>query len=138
MLTGVDDPERSAACLEAGAAGIFDKSRRLDDLIVFLSDAAMGRTVLQPASREALLEVVRSQRQEARRRLAPFQSLTIREQAVLAGMMEGKNAEVIAKEHNVSLATIRTQIRAVLQKLGVNSQLAAVALAIRAGWEPAA
>ena len=43
---------------------------------------------------------------------------------------------MIAKDHNVSLATIRTQIRGVLQKLGVKSQLAAVAVAIRADWQP--
>ena len=102
--------------------------------MVLLTDAAMGRTVLQPASRDALLAVVRSQREESERRLAPFRSLTSREQAVLAALMDGKMAEVIAKEHNVSVATIRTQIRAVLQKLGVKSQLAAVALAIRAEW----
>jgi DNA-binding CsgD family transcriptional regulator len=34
----------------------------------------------------------------------------------------------------VSLATVRTQIRGILNKLGVTSQLAAVALARRAGW----
>jgi len=136
MLTMTDDPARSAQCLEAGAVGIFDKSKALEDLMVLLTDAAHGRTVLQPASRDALLEVVRSQRQESERRLAPFRLLTSREQAVLAALMDGKTAEVIAKEHTVSLATIRTQIRGVLQKLGVKSQLAAVALAVRADWQP--
>jgi len=136
MLTTTDEPERSARCLEAGAVGIFDKSRALEDLMVLLTDAAQGRTVLQPASRDALLEVVRSQREESERRLAPFRLLTSREQAVLAALMDGKTAEVIAKDHNVSLATIRTQIRGVLQKLGVKSQLAAVAVAIRADWRP--
>jgi diguanylate cyclase (GGDEF)-like protein len=135
MLTRTDEPERSALCLEAGAVGIFDKSRAFEELMALLTDAALGRTVLQPARREALLEVVRSQREEAERRLAPFRSLTNREQRVLAALMDGKTAEVIAKEHNVSVATVRSQIRAVLQKLGVNSQLAAVALAIRADWE---
>jgi len=37
----------------------------------------------------------------------------------------------------VSLTTVRSQIRSVLMKLGVNSQLAAVALARRQGWPPA-
>jgi DNA-binding CsgD family transcriptional regulator len=36
----------------------------------------------------------------------------------------------------VSLTTVRSQIRAVLQKLGVRSQLAAVAHANRVGWKP--
>lgn len=36
----------------------------------------------------------------------------------------------------MSLATVRSQIRTLLQKLGVKSQLAAVAMAKRADWEP--
>jgi hypothetical protein len=44
-------------------------------------------------------------------------------------MMEGLNAEEIAQSHFVAVTTVRSQIRSVLQKLGVRSQLAAVALA---------
>ncbi len=35
----------------------------------------------------------------------------------------------------MALTTVRSQIRAVLQKLGVRSQLAAVAHANRVGWK---
>jgi DNA-binding CsgD family transcriptional regulator len=34
----------------------------------------------------------------------------------------------------VSISTVRSQIKSILQKLGVNSQLAAVAMARQAGW----
>jgi len=34
----------------------------------------------------------------------------------------------------VSISTVRSQIKAILQKLGVNSQLAATALVQQAGW----
>ena len=60
--------------------------------------------------------------------------LTARERQVLAALMEGKSCEVIADSWFVSLATVRTQIRAVLTKLGVGSQLAAISLAFRSGW----
>ena len=66
--------------------------------------------------------------------LAPFAHLTAREAEVLADLMEGLATDVIAERHYVSLATVRSQVRAVLQKLCVNSQLAAVALAYRSGW----
>ena len=62
----------------------------------------------------------------------PF--LTEREQVVLAELIEGHCAEDIAKAAFVSISTVRSQIKAILQKLGVNSQLAAVAMARRAGW----
>jgi two-component system, NarL family, nitrate/nitrite response regulator NarL len=49
-------------------------------------------------------------------------------------MMEGQTAATIAEESFVSLATVRTQIRSILQKLDTTSQLSAVAIAYQAGW----
>ena len=69
--------------------------------------------------------------------MAPFADLTPREASVLGGMLDGLSAEQIAERDFVSLATVRTQIQSVLRKLGVTSQLAAVAAARRAGWRPA-
>jgi DNA-binding NarL/FixJ family response regulator len=63
-----------------------------------------------------------------------FDWLTARESAVLAMLMDGQSVARISAAWYVSEATVRTQVRAVLQKLGVNSQLEAVALATRAGW----
>ncbi len=60
--------------------------------------------------------------------------LTERERHVLAELMDGHCAEEIASASCVSISTVRSQIKSILQKLGVNSQLAAVALARRAGW----
>lgn len=56
---------------------------------------------------------------------------------MLASLVDGLSAEEIAEEHFVALTTIRSQIRGILQKLGVRSQLAAVAMANRACWTPA-
>ena len=44
----------------------------------------------------------------------------------------------IAREWVVSEATVRSQVRGVLTKLGAGSQLEAVALALEAGWFAAA
>jgi DNA-binding CsgD family transcriptional regulator len=60
--------------------------------------------------------------------------LTGREKVVLAELMNGNRAETIAANGCVSISTVRSQIKSILQKLGVNSQLAAVALARQAGW----
>jgi DNA-binding NarL/FixJ family response regulator len=66
--------------------------------------------------------------------LERFADLTEREQFVLAELIEGHCADEIARASLVSISTIRSQIKSILQKLGVSSQLAAVALARRAGW----
>ena len=47
---------------------------------------------------------------------------------MLALLAAGHRAQAVADRFVVSLATVRTQIRAVLTKLGVSSQLEAVAL----------
>lgn len=59
-------------------------------------------------------------------------ALTGRERAVLEALRRGDNAADIAARWVVSLPTVRTHIRAVLRKLEVSSQLAAVAVAQRA------
>ncbi len=63
-----------------------------------------------------------------------FEQLTPREAEVLRHLAAGLPAAAIASSSHVSEATVRTQIRAVLSKLGVQSQLQAVAVARRAGW----
>lgn len=68
------------------------------------------------------------------RRIAdPLAELSPRERAVLDGMMRGLSAAEIADEQFVSIPTVRSQIRAILRKLDVRSQLAAVAVAHRSG-----
>ncbi len=134
MLTGTTDRVKLAECIEAGAIGIVNKGESFDRLVEAVKEATELQSLLTPAQREDLLAELRRQRHEERQRLAAFERLTAREQQVLAALMEGKSAEGIAEESFVSLATVRSQIRSVLMKLGVNSQLGAVALARRSGW----
>jgi two-component system nitrate/nitrite response regulator NarL len=50
--------------------------------------------------------------------------------------MAGRTVQEIAAEAVVSVATVRTQVRAVLRKLDVPSQVAAIGRARAAGWIP--
>ncbi|MGH9104728.1 MAG: response regulator transcription factor [Acidimicrobiales bacterium] len=63
-----------------------------------------------------------------------LEQLTPRERHVLMALMRGATAREISKEAFVSLPTVRSQIRSILAKLGVSSQLGAVVLAYRNGW----
>jgi DNA-binding NarL/FixJ family response regulator len=136
MVTGITDPARLAECLEAGATGLIDKTTSFDQLVDSVREVAELGTIVSPTRREALLAELRRQRRDDQRRREPFERLTPREREVFAALMDGKPAEVIATESFVSLATVRSQIRTILLKLGVNSQLAAVALVRRNGWTP--
>ena len=64
----------------------------------------------------------------------PLDWLTDRERVVLIHLMDGLSAEQIAELEFVGVCTVRSQIRSILQKLHVKSQLAAVAYAYRALW----
>jgi two-component system, NarL family, nitrate/nitrite response regulator NarL len=136
VLTGTTDRRALGECIEAGALGIVAKSESLDRLAVAVQDAVEGTAVMRPAEIEALLDAARVARREDAEKLTPFRKLSAKERQVLAHLMDGRSAEEIARAEYVSLATVRSQIRAILQKLEVNSQLAAVALAQRVGWGP--
>jgi DNA-binding NarL/FixJ family response regulator len=138
VVSGTPDRLRVAACLESGACGYISKAASLDLLLEAVRAAGEGRTVMPEAQRLDLLAELRRVRVERQRELAPFEDLTDRERFVLAQVLDGRSAADIATSAYVSEATVRSQIRAVLQKLGVHSQLAAVAAARRVGWTPMA
>lgn len=62
-------------------------------------------------------------------RLAPLVLLTASERRVLFYLTTGRSAQEIADDLVVSVTTVRSHIRSILRKLGVRSQLAAVAIA---------
>jgi DNA-binding NarL/FixJ family response regulator len=135
-FTGTRDRVVLGAAVEAGVAGILHKSEPFEALVEGVRRAAAEESLLSDQRRYELADDVRRYRRERDTALAPFASLTKREAAVLVRMMAGESAEGIAAASFVSVATVRTQIRAVLTKLAVNSQLSAVAMAHRAGWGP--
>jgi two-component system, NarL family, nitrate/nitrite response regulator NarL len=58
-----------------------------------------------------------------------WQQLRPREHEIVDCLVDGLRAGAIAQRYTVSVATVRTQIRSILAKLEVSSQLEAVALA---------
>lgn len=136
ILTGVTDPALLGTCVEAGAAGLVSKSESFEVVLDKLLRALRRQTTLHASERERMLRSLREHRADERARLEPFTRLTARERIVLGALMDGASAEDIASSSFVSMATVRSQIRSILEKLGVHSQVAAVAAAHRAHWEP--
>jgi len=120
--------------LAAGAAGYVATSDTLDRLCGAVVDTAENREVITLAERYDLEDVLREHRSKLRASLEPFRTLTPREADVLTNLVEGKRAELIADEAFVALSTVRSQIKSILCKLQVHSQLEAVALANESDW----
>jgi two-component system, NarL family, nitrate/nitrite response regulator NarL len=134
VLTGVGDPAVLGACLDAGAVGVVSKAVAFDDLLERIRAVLQGESTHSLREREELLAAHREHRDAEARRLAVFDSLSPRESEVLDYLANGYSAEAIAKQAFVSLPTVRTHIQAILRKLDVNSQIAAVARAHESGW----
>jgi DNA-binding CsgD family transcriptional regulator len=118
----------------------------------FLPFAERGSRVLDADAPFALLvrlvdEALRADRRpdpagpaRLRRRIAESQALerlTPQESRTLQAVMQGESATEIAARTSRSLHTVRSQIKAVLGKLDVTSQTAAIAVAERSGVPPA-
>ncbi|GLU47145.1 LuxR C-terminal-related transcriptional regulator [Nocardiopsis ansamitocini] len=129
ILTGSTDRGRIAAAIAAGAAGWLSKAAPFPDLIYAILDALAGRPVMDAGERERLLVEHRAAQAQRRSSDQVLSRLTSREREVLAQLEAGKRATVIAEESFVSISTVRSQIRSILSKLNVKSQLEAVALA---------
>ncbi len=128
------DPERTALALELGAVGLVHKSVPFERLLATAVAAARGEAVMDAAERRRLLDEARARRRARGTSLAPFERLSVRESHVLRGLAAGQSVAAISATSYVSEATVRSQVRAVLTKLGVGSQLEAVAAAHRTGW----
>jgi DNA-binding NarL/FixJ family response regulator len=133
VVTGEPSPVQWGACIEAGAHAVLSKATSFDELVDHIS-AILDDEVANRGENEDLLVQLRRHREEERRRVECFERLTAREREVLHDLAQGMPAEVIAATRFVAVSTVRSHIRSILQKLGVNSQLAAVALAARSGW----
>jgi DNA-binding NarL/FixJ family response regulator len=134
VVSGSSDVEQVARALAAGAAGVVRKDAPFDVLLDTALEVARGGQVLAPEARRSLLDEARRLRAGRAEQLAPFERLSAREADVLRALATGQAVAAIAETWFVSEATVRSHVRAILTKLGVTSQLEAVAAAHRHQW----
>ena len=117
-----------AQYLEAGASGWVDKQADVAEVHRALVHVAAGGSLVPKTDRAEMLVGLQAERDRQRRTAEIFEDLSEKEALVLAALADGLSADEIARDHFVSVTTVRSQIRAVLRKLDVHSQLAAVAM----------
>ena len=135
VVTASGDLARWGECLSRGARTVLAKSTPLREITDTIRRVTEGLPVLSDTRRAELVQDWQRRRAEVSTRRARLARLTPREEEVLLGLMRGKRVHDIAEEGHVSEGTVRTQVKAVLAKLGVTSQIAAVAVTRDAGWE---
>jgi DNA-binding NarL/FixJ family response regulator len=134
IVSASTDVEQIARAVELGALGVVAKNGAFPDLLDSVVAAARGGEVMAPLARLHLLDEARRRREQRMTTLAPFGRLTERESEVLRELTRGRSVAAIARTSVVSEATVRSQVRSILVKLGARTQLEAVVAAQRAGW----
>ena len=135
VITASTDRARWGACMRQGARKVLSKDQPLQEILGTVRRLHQGLPVTTAEEVEQLLEHWRAEREateDMRRRL---DSLTPRERQILGHLIAGLTVREIARQAVVSEATVRTQVKSILAKLEVSSQLAAVGLANHVGWK---
>lgn len=129
VVTASTEESRLGAALSLGASGWVSKARPFERLLE-AAEAVMRHWPLVSDGDRRLLMQIGSARLEAerevRRRMA---RLTPREREILWCLADGESAAQIASTLSLTIGTVRSHIQSILGKLGVSSQLAAVARA---------
>jgi len=114
------------AALTAGAAAVLSDATSVEGVARALDDVAADRPAMDPEERTAALTRWQAEG-PGHDTLSRLGSLSPREAAVLSLLSVGHDVRSIAEELELGRGTVRTYIAAIRRKLGVNSQLGAVA-----------
>ena len=122
-LTSFAEQNLVQGALQAGAIGYLQKNVTGVELAAAIRSAYAGRMTLSPEAAQVLAK-------SAVQPHLPADRLTDREREVLAGMVEGLNNSEIAERLVISVGTVKFHISNIFQKLGVDSRVQAVKLAL--------
>ena len=122
-LTSFSEQNMVQGVLQAGASGYLQKNVSAADLGNAIRSAHAGRMTLSPEAVQVLANAGTQPHIQGN-------ELTERENDVLKGMVDGLNNNEIAGKLFVSLGTVKFHISNIFQKLGVDSRVEAVKMAI--------
>jgi len=117
--------------LEAGACGYVLKIGAHEELLRAVRAASVGKTYLSPEI--AGLVVERSMSPQSGGEVTAFSTLGAREREVLQLVAEGKTSGETARKMHISIKTVESHRRNIVQKLGLHGTAELTKYAIREG-----
>jgi two-component system nitrate/nitrite response regulator NarL len=127
FLSARADGETVYAAIAAGAAGWLTKDACRQEIADAVAAAYRGQTVLSATVHAGIADEIATRAGEE----PP--PLTSREREVLTLIASGNTVSGVAEALQISRATVKTHLQHLYDKLGVSSQAAAVAEAMRRG-----
>lgn len=127
MLSASVDSAVVFRAVATGVSAYLTKDSDRGTICDAVAAVARGQTVLAPQVQAGLAGEVRLREHESRPALSP------REHEILERAANGLSAPAIARDLQISTATVKTHLRNIYEKLGVSERAAAVAEAMRRG-----
>jgi DNA-binding NarL/FixJ family response regulator len=132
MLTTYANPGYLARAICGGAAGYLSKETDPNQIIRAVEAAAAGDELIDRNLLEAaLVHTVDSSPPTPEPTEMPIEELSERELDVLRLMVQGFSNQIIGETLSISLATVKTHVQHILQKLHVSDRTQAALLAVR-------
>jgi DNA-binding NarL/FixJ family response regulator len=131
ILTSANEQNAYVArAVRAGAIGYVLSNENAAELVGTIRSAAQGQVHLSARAAARLIQELRSPANQV--------PLTDREQQVLRGLAIGRTNREIAGSLDIALTTVKSHVRAILDKLGVDSRTQAAVYAVRSQLLPPA
>jgi two-component system, NarL family, response regulator LiaR len=124
-LTSVLESASVVGAIQAGAIGYLLKDTQAPELRRAIKAAAAGQVQLSPQASAYLMREVRAPEKT--------EALTERETEVLRLLAQGQSNKEIARDLQIAEDTVKTHVKHILAKLGVQSRTQAVLSAIHLG-----
>ncbi|MFF2851995.1 response regulator [Streptomyces sp. NPDC058001] len=128
VLTAYVDSASVYRAIAGGARAYLEKAASSETISEAVLLVAGGGTLISPLVQDGLANEIRN-----RRLAVPRPTLTLRETDILKLAADGCPAQEIADRLHISIATVKTHLQHVYEKLEVSDRAAAVAQAIRRG-----
>jgi DNA-binding NarL/FixJ family response regulator len=128
VLSGRPPGPAWGALLAAGADAVLTSERSLGEINAAVYRVACGEVVMDEDRRAELMSSWDAWRAEDERLRARLARLSPREQQVLLLLSRGRSVVEIIDTLGIAEATVRSHVKSLRRKLGVDSQLGAVAL----------
>jgi two-component system, NarL family, response regulator LiaR len=126
VLTSATEDEHLVRAMHAGATAYLLKTAPAEHVIAAVRDAATGTATLGPELLTRLTQALRRPPPPD-----PLQALSPREREVLRLIARGHSNRQIARDLAIGEQTVKTHVRSILAKLGLQDRVQAAIFALR-------
>ena len=130
VFTIHEESDKVFEALISGASGYLIKTTPHEEILLSIKDAYDGGSPMNSNIAKKMVELLRAINEDKKEK---EELLSERENEVLTALAQGKGYKQIAETLFISSHTVRYHIRNIYEKFNVNTQTAAIAIAIKKG-----